>query len=80
MKVFLPCKTPTKEPMELAVISNFHHRRSHRDRTQDLSSSDAQRVNHTATDPVNCKDTNYCSKRSNKSKNGKKRLALVIIV
>ena len=25
--LFDSCETPTKEPMELAVISNFHHRR-----------------------------------------------------
>ena len=25
----LPCEAPTKKPMELAAISNFHHRKSH---------------------------------------------------
>ena len=26
----LLCETPTKEPMELTVISNFHHPRPHK--------------------------------------------------
>ena len=32
----IPCETPTKEPMELTVIGNFHHPRPYWDQAQDL--------------------------------------------
>ena len=36
MLSMIPCETPTKEPMELTVIGNFHHPRPYWDQAQDL--------------------------------------------
>ena len=34
---YLPWKIPTKEPMKLAMISDSHHQRSHRESNSDLN-------------------------------------------
>ena len=47
----LPCETPTKEPMELAVISNFHHRRPHGGSNSRPFDPKLNTLNHSATDP-----------------------------